>query len=221
MTPSAGRAASRIATSENPIAAASVSMWPASESSASEPASEAGDDLEQHEAEDQREGDGELAAVGVGRDAVRVALVTPVRVGVHPLIVGTPAGRVRAQSARVPRSGEFPHKREWEDPCTIPQGVARWTIFVQCGTTAILNRNLPRLADELRGELEHTGYVREPTVVSNLLTRRLTLTARIEAGTPQTAITVAETALLAHLRGHGARVPHGRHPARRCTGGAV
>ena len=56
----------------------------------------------------------------------------------------------------------------------------------------------------LRGELEHTGYVREPSVVGNLLTRRLTLTARIEAGTPQTAITVAETALLSHLRGHGA-----------------
>jgi len=76
--------------------------------------------------------------------------------------------------------------------------------LVQCGTTTILNRNLPALADRLRGELQHTGYVREPMVVSNLLTRRLTLTARIEAGTPQTAITVAETALLSHLRGHGA-----------------
>ena len=75
--------------------------------------------------------------------------------------------------------------------------------LVQCGTTAILNRNLPALADRLRGELQHTGYVREPTVVSNLLTRRLTLTARIEAGTPQTAITVAQTALLGRLRGHG------------------
>jgi hypothetical protein len=75
--------------------------------------------------------------------------------------------------------------------------------FVQCGTTAILNRNLVRLADELRGELQHTGYVREPDVISNVLTCRLTLTARIEAGTPQTAITVAETALLTHLRGHG------------------
>jgi hypothetical protein len=76
--------------------------------------------------------------------------------------------------------------------------------FVQCGTTAILNRDLPALADDLCGELRHTGYVREPTVVSNLLTRRITLTARIEAGTPQTAITVAETALLSHLREHGA-----------------
>ncbi len=75
---------------------------------------------------------------------------------------------------------------------------------MQCGTTAILNRNLPALADCLRGEIENAGYVREPRVVGNLLTRRLTLTARVEAGTPQTAITVAETALLSHLRGHGA-----------------
>lgn len=76
--------------------------------------------------------------------------------------------------------------------------------YVQCGTTAILDRNLPALADRLRGELQHTGYVREPTVVGNVLTRGLTLRARIEAGTPQTAITVAETALLTHLRRHGA-----------------
>ena len=75
--------------------------------------------------------------------------------------------------------------------------------FVQCGTTAILNRDLPALADSLCGELEYAGYVREPSVVSNLLTRRLTLTARVEAGTPQTAITVAEIALLSHLREHG------------------
>jgi hypothetical protein len=76
--------------------------------------------------------------------------------------------------------------------------------FVQCGTTAILNRNLPRLADQLRGELQDTGYVREPSIITNPLTRRLTLTARVEAGTPQTAITVAQTALLSTLRGRGA-----------------
>jgi hypothetical protein len=75
--------------------------------------------------------------------------------------------------------------------------------FVHCGTTAILNRDLPALADRICGELEGTGYVREPSVVSNLLTRRLTLTARVAAGTPQTAITVAEAALLTHLRGYG------------------
>jgi hypothetical protein len=76
--------------------------------------------------------------------------------------------------------------------------------LVQCGTTTILNRDLAALAERLSAELAHTGYVRDPSVVGNLLTRRLTLTARIEAGTPQTAITVAETALLMHLRGHGA-----------------
>jgi hypothetical protein len=76
--------------------------------------------------------------------------------------------------------------------------------YVQCGTTAILSRDLPALAHQLRGELQRTGDVLEPRVVSNPLTCRLTLTARVEAVTPQTAITVAESALLGHLRGHGA-----------------
>jgi hypothetical protein len=75
--------------------------------------------------------------------------------------------------------------------------------LVQCGTTAILNRNLPALADRICGELEDTGYVREPNVISNPLTCRLVLTARVEAGTPRTAITVAEAALLSHLRRYG------------------
>jgi hypothetical protein len=75
--------------------------------------------------------------------------------------------------------------------------------YVQCGTTAILSRDLPALAARVRGELEHTGYVREASVAGNLLTRRLTLTAVVAAGTPQTAITVAQTALLTHLREHG------------------
>ncbi|HEY3613115.1 MAG TPA: hypothetical protein VGK92_05390 [Gaiellales bacterium] len=75
--------------------------------------------------------------------------------------------------------------------------------YVQCGTTAILNRDLPALADRICGDLAEAGYVHEPTVVSNLLTRRLTLRARVEACTPQTAITVAQEALLGHLRVHG------------------
>jgi hypothetical protein len=75
---------------------------------------------------------------------------------------------------------------------------------VQCGTTAILNRDLPALAHRLRDDLADAGYVRDPAVASNLLTRRLTLTATVAAGTPQMAITVAETALLSHLREHGA-----------------
>jgi hypothetical protein len=75
--------------------------------------------------------------------------------------------------------------------------------YVQCGTTAILNRDLPALADRICGDLEEAGYVREPSIVSNALTRRLTLTARVEARSPQTAITVAESALLSRLREHG------------------
>jgi hypothetical protein len=72
--------------------------------------------------------------------------------------------------------------------------------YVQCGTTAILNPDLPALADRICGDLEEAGYVREPSIISNVLTRRLTLTARVEARSPQTAITVAESALLSHLR---------------------
>ena len=74
---------------------------------------------------------------------------------------------------------------------------------VQCATTAILNRGLPALADRICGDLEHAGRVRHASIVSNVLTRRLTLTARGEAGTSQTAITVVQDALLAHLREHG------------------
>ena len=54
---------------------------------------QAGDDLEEHEAEDQREGDGELAAVGVGGHAVRVSLVAPVRVGTHAAFTNVTVGR--------------------------------------------------------------------------------------------------------------------------------
>ena len=67
-------------------------MWPASESSASEPASKPGDDLDEHEAEDQREGDGELAAVGVCGDAMRVSVVAPVRVGSHAAFTNVTVG---------------------------------------------------------------------------------------------------------------------------------
>jgi hypothetical protein len=76
--------------------------------------------------------------------------------------------------------------------------------YVHCGTTAILARDLPALAHRVCADLRHVRNVREPSVVSNLLTRRLTLTAHVAAGTPQTAITVAETAFLSHLREHGA-----------------
>jgi hypothetical protein len=47
------------------------------------------------------------------------------------------------------------------------------------------------------------GRERKSDGVGNLLTRRLTLTAVVAAGTPQTAITVAQTALLTPLRERG------------------
>ena len=77
------------------MAAASVSMWPASESRASEPPSKPGDDLDDHEAENQREGDYELAAVGVCGDAMRVSLVAPVRVGSHAAFTNVTLGEGR------------------------------------------------------------------------------------------------------------------------------
>ena len=73
--PVGGRAASRSATRASPTEPASVSMCAASESSASESASRPADDLDDHEAEDQPEREPQLAAVGVGRDAVVVAVV--------------------------------------------------------------------------------------------------------------------------------------------------
>ena len=74
-SPFAGRRASPTAISDSPIAAASVSMCAASERSASggeDPA----DDLDDHEAEDQRERDRQPA--GVGLAAVRVPHVRAV-----------------------------------------------------------------------------------------------------------------------------------------------
>ena len=51
-----------------------------------------GDDLDEHESEDQRERDCELAAVGVRRDAVRVSLVAPGRVGSHATFTDVTVG---------------------------------------------------------------------------------------------------------------------------------
>ena len=78
--PAAGRRASRAAQTLIPSAAASISMCAASESSASESATNAEHDLGGHERDDQREGDGERPDLGLGRDAV-VVMVVVVR---HP-----------------------------------------------------------------------------------------------------------------------------------------
>ena len=83
MTPWAGRAASRMATSEKPDRGRVGEHVPRVREQRERARGEPGDDLEQHEAEDQRERDAELAAVGVGRHAVRVTLVASVLVRVR------------------------------------------------------------------------------------------------------------------------------------------
>ncbi len=84
-------------------------------------AGDAGDDLEQHEAEDQHERDRELAAVGVGRDAVRVAVACRRRArgrsrGAH---LRETDARHEHHSRRITRSGS---------PVTALPGIClRWT----------------------------------------------------------------------------------------------
>ena len=179
---------------------------------------QSGDDLDEHEAEDQRERDGELAAVGVGGDAVRMSFVAPVGVGTHAAFTNVTLGarRSRVGSCRTRRPNGprrsacrcFTRLREFRavrygDHCRDLSRRARWTTSCSAGPRPS-STGTCRARRRAAGRAQDTGYVREPLVVSNPLTCRLILTARIEAGTPQTAITVAETALLTHLRGHGA-----------------
>ena len=63
--------------SDSAIAPASASMCAASDSSARECTTLADNDLDGREADDERERDGQLAAVGVGGEAVSVPGVTP------------------------------------------------------------------------------------------------------------------------------------------------
>ena len=130
-----------------------------------------GDDLEHHEAEDQRKRDGELAAVGVGRYAVRVSAWLPCSCpfALTQVTLGEPR-RLTAAAQQDHRQGVLEDRvrictnftRLGEFRLTPRRGSPDMDYLVQCGTTAILNRNLPALADRLRGELQHTGYVREP-----------------------------------------------------------
>ena len=78
--PAAGRAASRIAHRAAPIAPTSVSMCPASDSSASDPEAQRDDDLGQHERGQQDQGGQQVPAVSpgarrMGMRTVRVAVV--------------------------------------------------------------------------------------------------------------------------------------------------
>jgi hypothetical protein len=74
---------------------------------------------------------------------------------------------------------------------------------VQCGTTSILHRDLNGLAQRLQDSIEHAGYVREPTITSQLLTRRLVLSAYVDSSSADAAITIAKTVLLSHLYEYG------------------
>ena len=74
---------------------------------------------------------------------------------------------------------------------------------VHCGTTSILHRDLDDLAHQLQDAIEQAGYVREPTITSQLLTRRLILSAYIESDDASAAMAIARSVLLSHLYEHG------------------
>ena len=74
---------------------------------------------------------------------------------------------------------------------------------VHCGTTSILHRDLDDLAHQLQTAIEHAGYVRDATITSQLLTRRLVLSAYIESDDAGSAMAIARSVLLSHLYEHG------------------
>jgi hypothetical protein len=74
---------------------------------------------------------------------------------------------------------------------------------VQCGTTSILHRDLKDLAQLMQQAITRAGYVREPTVTSQALTRRLVLSADVDSDDPAAAMAIAKSVLLSHLYEHG------------------
>jgi hypothetical protein len=74
---------------------------------------------------------------------------------------------------------------------------------VHCGTTSILHRDLDDLAQQLQGAIEHAGYIGEPTITSQVLTRRLILSAYIDSDDAGAAMAIARSVLLSHLYEHG------------------
>jgi hypothetical protein len=75
---------------------------------------------------------------------------------------------------------------------------------VHVGTTSILHRDLTDLAQELQNAIEEAGYVREPVITSQLLTRRLIMSAYIDSDDAGAAMAIARSVLLSHLYEHGA-----------------
>ncbi len=74
---------------------------------------------------------------------------------------------------------------------------------VHCGTTSILHRDLDSLAHELQEAIEQAGYVAEPTITSQTLTRRLILSAYIDSDDAGAAMAIARSVLLSHLYEYG------------------
>jgi hypothetical protein len=74
---------------------------------------------------------------------------------------------------------------------------------VHVGTTSILHRDLDDLAHDLQDAIERAGYVGEPRITSQLLTRRLIMSAYIDSDDAGAAMAIARSVLLSHLYEHG------------------
>ena len=74
---------------------------------------------------------------------------------------------------------------------------------VQCGTTSILHRDLNDLAHALQDAIEHAGYVSEPQITGQWLTRRLVMSAYVDSDDAGKATAIVKFVLLSHLYQHG------------------
>jgi hypothetical protein len=74
---------------------------------------------------------------------------------------------------------------------------------VQVGTTSILHRDLDELAQDLQRAIASAGYVVDPTIRSQLLTRRLVMSAYVDSEDARGATAIATSVLLSHLYEHG------------------
>ena len=70
---------------------------------------------------------------------------------------------------------------------------------VQIGTTSILHRDLGELAQHLQTAIEGAGYVVEPTITSQLLTRRIVMSAYVDSDDAGRAMAIGKSVLLTHL----------------------
>ena len=75
---------------------------------------------------------------------------------------------------------------------------------VQCGTTSILHRDLDDLAQRAAGaRSRRPATSASRTITSQLLTRRLIMSAYIDSEDAGCAMAIARSVLLSHLYEHG------------------